>query len=188
LGGLFVMRHGQTAASVRGIYSSRPEIPLTPTGRTQAIRVAERLRGVGLDAIRSSPFDRARETAEAVGRATGIPVLLDERLREIDYGPLEGFNRAAAEDRFGAAYTNWRKRPFGAEPSGMEPLEEALARATSAAEEAITASSRPLLVGHQGILRLVLIALGEIRPDQYFETRIPEAEPIEVSTGRSAET
>ena len=66
----------------------------------------------------------------------------------------------------------------------MEPLEQALSRAGSAVEEAIDAFSRPLLVAHQGILRLVLVALGRIRRDQYFETRIPEAEPIEVELGR----
>jgi ribonuclease H / adenosylcobalamin/alpha-ribazole phosphatase len=180
---LFVMRHGRTGASIGGVYSSRPEIPLTEEGREQAARAAGRLRGAGLDAIRSSPFDRARETAQAVARATGLPVVLDERLREIDYGPLEGFNRAAAEERFGAVYTDWRASPFGCEPPGMEPLEEALSRARSAVDEAMDASSRPLLVAHQGILRLVLIALGRIRRDQYFETRIPEAEPIELDLG-----
>lgn len=177
------MRHGQTAASLRGVYSSMPGVPLTETGREQAHRAAERLRAARLDAIRASPFDRAQETSEAVSRATGVPVVLDERLREIGYGPLEGFNRAEAEERFGAAYTDWRARPFGAELDGMEPLEDALSRARSAVEEAIDASSRPLLVAHQGILRLVLIAIGRIRRDEYFEIRIPEAEPIEVEVG-----
>jgi broad specificity phosphatase PhoE len=180
VGSLLVMRHGQTAASLRGAYSSRSDVPLTETGRVQALRAAERLRDAGLDAIHASPFDRARETAEAVGRMTGVSVVLDERLREIDYGPLEGFNRAEAEERFGATYTDWRRRPFGAEPPGMEPLEQALSRARSAAEEAIEGSSRPLLVAHQGILRLVFVALDRIRREEYFETRIPEAEPIEV--------
>jgi broad specificity phosphatase PhoE len=180
VGSLFVMRHGQTAASLRGVYSSRPNVPLTETGRQQARRAAQRLRNAGLDVIRASPFDRARETAEAVSAATGAPVVPDERLREIDYGPLEGFNRAEAEESFGAAYTDWRSRPFGAELPGMEPLEEALSRAEAAVEEAIDSSSRPLLVAHQGILRLVFVALDRIRREEYFETQIPEAEPIEV--------
>jgi ribonuclease H / adenosylcobalamin/alpha-ribazole phosphatase len=179
------MRHGQTAASMRGVYSSRPDVPLTETGREQAHRAAERLRDAGLDAIRASPFDRARETADAVSGAIGVSIVLDERLREIDYGPLEGFNRAEAEERFGAAYMDWRRRPFGAEPPGMEPLEEALARAEAAVEATIDSYSRPLLVAHQGILRLVLIALGRISREQYFETRIPEAEPIEVDLGET---
>jgi ribonuclease H / adenosylcobalamin/alpha-ribazole phosphatase len=182
---LFVMRHGQTAASVRAVHSTNPGLPLTREGRRQAARAAERLRDIGLDAIRSSPFDRARETAEAVADATGLSVELDDRLREIDYGILEGLSRDEARDRLGAVYTNWRERPFGAEPPGVEPLEQALLRARAAVGEAIATSSRPLLVAHQGILRLVLIALGEIKRDQYFETRLPEAEPIEVDVDGS---
>ncbi|MDP9188279.1 MAG: histidine phosphatase family protein [Actinomycetota bacterium] len=177
---LILMRHGQTEASAHRIYSGKLEIPLTAEGRAQAERAADSLRESGLDAIRSSPLSRARETAEAVARAVGLPVLVDERLREIDYGPVEGLDRAAAEQRFGAAYAAWRGDPFEAELPGMEPLEGALTRAGSATAEALAASRRPLLVAHQGILRLVLISLGRIRRDQYFETFIPEAEPLEL--------
>ncbi|MGH2984742.1 MAG: histidine phosphatase family protein [Solirubrobacterales bacterium] len=177
---LFVIRHGQTEASARGVYSSRAEIPLTEEGRAQAGRAAERLRDAGIDAIRASPLDRALETARLIATAVGAPLVVDERLREVDYGPLEGLDRAQAEERFGAAYTGWRDRPFGGELSGMEPLAHALVRARSAVDDAVADARRPLLVAHQGILRVVLIALGQIRRDQYFETRIPEAEPREI--------
>lgn len=176
---LLLLRHGQTEASARGIYSSGATLPLTRKGRAQADRAAERLRGSGVDAIRSSPFDRARDTAEAVARAVELPVVLDERLREIDYGPFEGLTRAQAELRF-SGYKVWREHPFEAHPPGMEALADALARARAAAGDALATSRCPLLVAHQGTLRLVLIALGQIRRDQYFETLIPEAEPLEV--------
>ncbi len=175
------MRHGQTAASAGHIYSGRVEIPLTETGRAQARRAAEGLRDSGIDAIRSNPLGRARDTAAAVADEVELPVAIDERLQEIDYGPLQGLDRKQAQERFGAAYARWRERPFDAALPGMEPLEDALARAGAATEEALAHSSRPLLVAHQGILRLVLIAAGRIRRDQYFETSIPEAHPIEVA-------
>ncbi|HZA89010.1 MAG TPA: histidine phosphatase family protein [Solirubrobacterales bacterium] len=177
---LFVIRHGETEASARGVYSSRAEIPLTEEGRAQAGRAAERLRGAGIDAVRTSPLDRALDTAQLIAEAAGAPLAVDERLREIDYGPLEGLNRLEAEERFGAAYTGWRERPFEARLPGMEPLDHALERARSAAVDAVADARRPLLVAHQGILRLVLIALGQIGRDQYFETRLPEAEPREI--------
>jgi broad specificity phosphatase PhoE len=62
----------------------------------------------------------------------------------------------------------------------MEPLGEALLRARSATAEAIAAHDCPVLVGHQGILRLVLVALGEIEPGDYFSTRLDEARPVEI--------
>ena len=55
---------------------------LTELGRDQAAATARWLEGVGLQALFSSPLRRARETAAAIAAATGLPVQLDDRLRE----------------------------------------------------------------------------------------------------------
>jgi broad specificity phosphatase PhoE len=60
----------------------------------------------------------------------------------------------------------------------MEPLGDALARARLATADALAAAACPVIVGHQGILRLVLVALGRIAPADYFQTRIEEADPM----------
>ncbi len=177
---LYVVRHGQTERSARLVYSGQADVPLTATGRDQALDAAERLAGCGVDAIVSSPLVRARDTAAAIAAATGIPMSVDERLIEVDYGPFEGLDREAASARFGPAFAAWRADPFGAPVPGMEPLEDALARARLATLEALAASARPVIVGHQGILRLVLIALGQLARGDYFATRIEEATPLPV--------
>jgi broad specificity phosphatase PhoE len=174
------VRHGQTASSTRGAYSGHTDIPLTDTGREQARRAGDRLAGAGVDAVCSSPLRRAAETAEAIAQATGAPLRIDERLVEVDYGPLEGLDRDSARERFGAPFENWRLDPYGSPLPGIEPLNEVLGRARSATSDALAAFERPVLVGHQGILRLVLVVLGRIEPSAYFSTRVPEAEPIEI--------
>lgn len=126
----------------------------------------------------SSPLRRALETAEILAAASAAPLHTDERLIEIDYGPLEGLDRRAAEARFGAAYSGWREQPFGRTLAGAEPLQCALRRATAAAEAALEAAERVAIVAHQGILRLLLIGLGRLERDAYFHTHIPEADPI----------
>ena len=67
----------------------------------------------------------------------------------------------------------------------MEPLADALERARAATADALAAHEHPVIVGHQGILRIVLVALGEIAPEDYFTTRLHEAEPIVVERPRS---
>jgi broad specificity phosphatase PhoE len=181
---VYVVRHGQTDRSVRMIYSGRADIPLTPTGSEQARRVGERLIGTGVDAIYTSPLIRAHETAAAIARATGAPLAVEPRLIEVDYGPIEGLDRHGARERFGERFDAWREDPYGSPLPGMEPLGQALARARSATADAIAAHDCPVLVGHQGILRLVLVALGQIEPADYFATRLDEAEPIEISRPR----
>jgi len=177
---LYLVRHGETETSARHVYSGQADIPLTDAGREQARLAAENLAGAGVDAVYSSPLSRAVETARAIGRATGAPLRIDERLIAGDYAPLEGLDREGARERFGSAFEDYRSDPFGSPVPGMEPLERALERATRATSEALATSRCPVLVGHQGILRLVLVALGRIEPSAFFSTRLQEAEPMEI--------
>jgi broad specificity phosphatase PhoE len=175
-----LVRHGQTERSAVGMYSGRLDVELTALGREQARRAAQALASAGIDAVVTSPLVRARDTAQAIADAAGAPLTVDERLIEVDYGPFEGLDRDAARERFGEAFEDWRADPFGSPVPGMEPLLDALARARAATAGALAAHAHPVLVGHQGILRIVLVALGEIEPDDYFHTRLHEADPVVV--------
>jgi len=176
---LYLVRHGQTESSARMAYSGRSDIALTDEGRAQARRAAQKLAEIGgVDAVYSSPLSRARDTARAIADATGATLTVDERLTEVDYGRFEGLDRAQASAVVGEAFDDWRADPFGAPVPGMEPLADALARASAATADVLDAASRPVIVGHQGILRIVLIALGELAPEGYFTRRLHEADPI----------
>lgn len=175
-----LVRHGQTASSARHAYSGRSDIPLTQTGREQAAAAARRLSGAVIDAVISSPLIRARDTAQAIADATGAPLHVDDRLTEIDYGPFEGLDRDEARAAVGAAFEAWRADPFGAPVPGMEPLVDALTRAREATADALARHDHPVVVGHQGILRVVLVVLGQIAPEDYFATRLVEAQPLVV--------
>ena len=175
---LTLVRHGQTTSSARHAYSGRSDIPLTDTGREQALQAASRLASAGVDAVICSPLVRARDTARAIADASGAPLAVDERLTEVDYGPFEGLDRADASEQIGPAFDAWRADPFGSPVPGMEPLADALERARAATADALAAHEHPVIVGHQGILRVVLVALGQIAPGDYFATRLHEAQPL----------
>lgn len=177
---LFVVRHGETERSAGHIYSGQADVPLTEAGRDQARLAGERLAGAGIDAIRSSPLIRAADTARAIATYTSAPVVIDNRLIEVDYGELEGFDRERAKEHFGEAFERWRADPFTHPLPGMEPLDQALARAREATADALAGSACPVLVGHQGILRLVLVALGVVEASDYFGIRLSEADPMEI--------
>jgi broad specificity phosphatase PhoE len=83
-------RHGQTAPNRDGLVLGRADPELTDEGRRQADFLAAALAGEPVTAILTSPLVRARQTAEAVGAACGVPVTVDERLVEIDWGTWEG--------------------------------------------------------------------------------------------------
>jgi probable phosphoglycerate mutase len=89
---VLVVRHGLTAATGTALSGRTPGIPLNDKGRAQAAAVAERLSGVRLDAVVSSPLERCAQTAEtiAASQPQGTQVQADERLIEVGYGDWTG--------------------------------------------------------------------------------------------------
>ncbi len=70
---IYFVRHGETEGN-KGAFFQFPDTPLTELGLAQAEAAGERLRHVRLDALIASPFKRAQQTAEAVSKATGLPI------------------------------------------------------------------------------------------------------------------
>jgi probable phosphoglycerate mutase len=95
-----LLRHGQTEMSVERRFAGRGDIPLTETGERQAAAAASRLTARRIDAIVTSPLQRARRTAEAVATATGAPLATDDGLAETDFGAaLAGGDHCLAGQR-----------------------------------------------------------------------------------------
>lgn len=86
---IHVVRHGETAGNGQ-CYVGRRDLPLTAAGEAQAEGVARALAGRRIGQIWASPLQRAVVTAAPLARATGLPILTDARLMEIDFGVLEG--------------------------------------------------------------------------------------------------
>ena len=87
---LYITRHGETVRNAEYRVLGRTDDPLSEKGRTQAAELAEKLKDTDIDLIFSSPLSRAKETAMAVAKVKGLPVIEDERLLEIDFGEFEG--------------------------------------------------------------------------------------------------
>lgn len=85
----YLVRHGEAENNVRFILNSagaKKEYPLTEHGREQIVGVAKQLATVAADALYSSPILRAKETAEIIAQATGLPINFDDRLWEVGMG------------------------------------------------------------------------------------------------------
>lgn len=86
---LLLIRHGETPLNAARVLQP-PDTPLSDQGRRQAAALAQRLAAVGVAGIVSSALLRARETADAVARATGLPVQLSPLLQERNFGAWRG--------------------------------------------------------------------------------------------------
>jgi probable phosphomutase (TIGR03848 family) len=90
---LILARHGRTTANVTGVLAGRSKgVHLDDTGLEQARAAAERLAGLPLAAVVSSPLERCRETAREIVREQGAPpkVSTERGLLECDYGSWTG--------------------------------------------------------------------------------------------------
>lgn len=87
---LLLVRHGETPTTGTVLPGRAPGLHLSDRGRAQAERVAERLEGLPLDAIYSSPLERTRETAEPTAARTGLEVNPNAGLHECDKGDWTG--------------------------------------------------------------------------------------------------
>jgi probable phosphoglycerate mutase len=95
-----VLRHGETEHNAARIWQGHLDTPLSPRGQQQADAVGPALAALSPTAVVSSDLTRARLTADSVGRACGIPVLLDPRLREVDVGVWQGMPAADVAERW----------------------------------------------------------------------------------------
>lgn len=87
---ILLVRHGQTPTTGTVLPGRAPGLHLSDRGRAQAEHVAERLAGLTVDAIYSSPLERTRETAEPTAACTGLAIHEDAGLIECDAGEWTG--------------------------------------------------------------------------------------------------
>jgi len=162
---VILARHGRTAANATGVLAGRSKgVHLDDTGMAQARAAAERLTGLQLAAVVTSPLERCRETAKLL--APGLRAVSDRRLLECDYGEWTGLElRKLAREKL---WSTVQAQPSGARFPGGESLPEMSARGVAAirdrdaAVEAETGShSVWLAVSHGDVIKAILAdALG----------------------------
>lgn len=91
---VILLRHGETTHNADGVWQGQLDSPLSERGRAQADAVGPALAALAPSRVVTSDLSRARLTAEAVGRALGVPVALDPRFREIHAGAWQGLTNA----------------------------------------------------------------------------------------------
>ncbi len=87
---LYIVRHGMTVWNTLHRLQGRRDIPLDEGGRALTIETAQGMKDIDFDVCFTSPLSRARETAEILLRGREVPVILDERLLEMNFGEAEG--------------------------------------------------------------------------------------------------
>ena len=147
---LWLARHGETTYSASKRVAGWSDPPLTDNGRCQAEALRELIDGREFDGVWSSDLQRAVESARL---AWGEP-RTDRRLRECDFGALEGCTYEEADTTYGEVFRDFRD--FQA-PDG-----ESHAALRSRIQDFVSSlePGRHLLFVHGGVIRILIQDLG----------------------------
>jgi len=133
MGTLLLIRHGRTDANATGVLAGRtPGVVLDDVGRTSTKALADRLLGVNIARVVSSPLERTRETAQILF-SNNQEVDLEDRLLECDYGDWQGAKLSEL-----AVHELWpivQQRPDEMIFPNGESMNEMSQRASTAARE-----------------------------------------------------
>jgi broad specificity phosphatase PhoE len=166
---LVLARHGETVWHAENRYAGRTDIALSPRGREQAERLGRWAASARLAAIWVSPLLRARQTVEAVERATGLAARVDPRLQELSFGQGEGLTNVEIERSFPEAFAAFQADPVANHLPGGEDPRQAAKRAIDCfwEIERTHPNGRVLVIAHNTLIRLALCGLIGVPLSRY---------------------
>ncbi len=181
---LVLIRHGVTASTDSGVISGwTPGVHLTDRGREQAGRLAERLAGVPIAAIYSSPLERCRETIGPLASDRGLRVHVRSDLGEVRYGSWTGkkVSQLSRTDLWKVVHA----APSQARFPGGESLLEVQQRTVKGLERIADEDPKRLIAvcSHGDPIRLALAHFSGMHTDLYHRIALDTASVSVVALG-----
>ena len=190
---LYVIRHGKTDWNCRRKLQGESDILLNENGRRLAEITRENMGTIPFDLVITSPYQRARETAQIITGNADIPCIQDARIREITWGDWDGLTpkeiaEARGKERFEQFYTD----PFSFQGApGGENIWQVCERGKAFYQELIrneVFQDKTILIATHGCaLRGILNHLYE-NPSDFWQGGVPAncaVTILEVKHGKS---
>jgi len=187
---ILLVRHGLSSFNLEHRIQGRDDLSsLTEEGVKQALATGEALRDLTITAAYSSPLRRAHDTATALlaAQGGGLEPRLDDDLLEVDLAPWSGLLSSEVQERFPEAYRTWKQHPERLElqrvdGSSYAPIPELMDQARRFVDRLLAehspsspAAQTVLVVGHNAILRCLLLTLLGVDASGFRRLRVDNA-------------
>jgi broad specificity phosphatase PhoE len=116
----YLVRHGESTWNAAGRIQGKQDPALSERGQEQVAALANWFRYVPLNAVYSSPQQRAYLTARSIAQCLELPIRVDPDLAEINHGGWEGLTEEEVARDFATSYDIWRNRPTATQMPGGE--------------------------------------------------------------------
>lgn len=150
---IYLVRHGQTDWNAKAKIQGQTDIELNETGMLQAEKVREKIKNIKIDQIISSDLKRARKTAEIINEAFNKKIYYDKRLREMNYGEIEGQVKGEITKEM------WDMLNYEPQKINAEDRADVFKRTTELLKEIEKSNENVLLVSHGGVIRVMIYYL-----------------------------
>ena len=168
----YLIRHGETDFNKKRFFYGKADVSINETGKEQASKIHQLLKGRAISRICTSQLKRTLETA-AIIFPDQIPTAY-KTLNERDFGLWEGRTANEIQAAFPLVWEEWLESPFDVTPSKAEPFQKFKDRVQSIVEEIReTDDDEIVIVGHLGVLRLIYQFLVDPEAD-FWSIDIPQ--------------
>ncbi len=178
MGQIIFLRHGQAKNNTERILAGRTEgVPLTDTGIKQAEHTAQLLEHMNISTIYSSPIERAKHTAEIVGKNNSLDVRIDDRLIELDMGKFTGMPYDQIFNNYGNVFMKFYNGELEIAHNGVETFPDVKKRILGMVDHVIEKHSDEniLFVTHMDPIKAMLSTIVDLSPINLFELIIANA-------------
>ncbi|WP_027626560.1 histidine phosphatase family protein [Clostridium lundense] len=167
---LFITRHGQTMWNTEKRMQGWKDSPLTEAGINQATWLRDRIKNTNIDYIYASPIGRAYRTAEIVRGNRDVPIITDDRIREINMGVWEGLAQEEIDSLYKEQLFNFWNAPHLYEPIQGESFIQVRERTSEFIEE--MAKKHPgqniFIVTHTIALKSIMSYIQDIPLEKFW--------------------
>ena len=172
---LFLIRHCMTDYTKQQRYCGWRDPSLNADGRNQAKLLKSQITGEKIDAVYCSPLRRVRETAELLFPQGTIVV--DDRLKELNFGSFEGLTHQEAMSQYPDLYNQWLHSPYSCQPPGGESVKGLFSRVVDFLDQALRQhhGKRIVVLTHGGPIKVMTGYLMKIDPEDIWGIMVDSA-------------
>ena len=158
---LYLIRHGETDYNSELRFQGQIDIPLNWKGIEQAEKVADFLKDIPLQVIYTSTLQRARTTAEIIGKAKGIKPQETDALREMSFGIWENMNSKDIQKNYAKEWKDFFASPASTTIPQGESMSEVQKRAYPVVQQILDEHPEGdvAFVAHGGIIRVLICTM-----------------------------
>ena len=167
---LYLVRHCETELNVSMVYYGWTDVDINEKGIKQAEKIKIALNEVEFDTVISSPLKRAVHTAQIISGKNDNEIIIENRLRELNFGAWEGLSVKEVKEKYKVEFESWHKDWINYSLPQGESYIELYNRVKMSLEKILTENKdkKILLVSHLGCLKIIITLLLKMDINCYW--------------------